>query len=166
MALLSQASLWVGCMLTSTNNFQAKFQLPTWSRSTLIRVLKNRNALTDKLTNWLTKWDIERGTYGRPRKNCRCIFRSLILAALKLQSVWFSNNKVLRLIEYKLKIWHLFFADLSFMFQLIAMCLKTYCCKVLYIFIHQNPIHMKNCTSHLNIYIRKQQFSAENKKYH
>ena len=28
-ALLSQASLVVGCMLTSTYDFQAKFQLPT-----------------------------------------------------------------------------------------------------------------------------------------
>ena len=46
-ALLSQASLVVGCMLTSTNDNQAKFQLPTWSRSPLIWVLKNRNALTN-----------------------------------------------------------------------------------------------------------------------
>ena len=46
-ALLSQASLVVGCMLTSTYNFQAKSHLPTWSRSTLIWVLKNRNALTN-----------------------------------------------------------------------------------------------------------------------
>ena len=35
-ALLSQASLVVGCMLTSAYDFYAKFQLPTLSRSTLI----------------------------------------------------------------------------------------------------------------------------------
>jgi len=50
-ALLSQASLVVKCMLISTYAFRAKFQLPTWSRSTLIWVLKNRNALTNWLTN-------------------------------------------------------------------------------------------------------------------
>ena len=35
-ALLSQAFLVVGCMLTSTYSFQAKYQLPTLSRSILI----------------------------------------------------------------------------------------------------------------------------------
>ena len=35
-ALLSQTSLVVGCMLTSAYNFYAKFQAPTLSRSTLI----------------------------------------------------------------------------------------------------------------------------------
>ena len=46
-AQLSQAFLVVWCMLISTYNFKAKFQLPTLSRSTLIWDLKNRNALTN-----------------------------------------------------------------------------------------------------------------------
>ena len=73
-AQLNQAFLAVGCMLTSTYDFQAKFQLPTGSRSTLILVLKNRNALTDRRTTLAKKHNkktvimtpLEPPTYGRP----------------------------------------------------------------------------------------------------